>query len=168
MPRTGRQTPAAASLCTGPGTGVRGAAALGLMLTGPRRLQPGDLLVAEEPETHLSPNGQVAMLDILARLARAGIRVVATTHSAWMTERLTSVVMQGEMDPCGKFPTAADTGVWHFRQGPDGSTVEEVPFDWDGSYTPADTEAEWERNHARTEWLCRTGQRSQGDADPCG
>jgi predicted ATPase len=43
--------------------------------------KPGDLVLVENPEAHLHPEGQLAISDLLARAASAGIQVVVETHS---------------------------------------------------------------------------------------
>ena len=43
--------------------------------------KPGSLVLLENPEAHLHPRGQMAMGDLLARAAAAGIQAVVETHS---------------------------------------------------------------------------------------
>ena len=45
-------------------------------------VRPGDLLILEEPESHLHPAAQLQMARGIARLVNAGVRVLITTHSA--------------------------------------------------------------------------------------
>jgi predicted ATPase len=42
---------------------------------------PGDLLLIENPEAHLHPDGQLAMGDLIARAVASGVQVVVETHS---------------------------------------------------------------------------------------
>lgn len=51
-----------------------------------------DLFIVEEPETNLHPDGQRAIADILARLANAGVFVLATTHSDIVLEQIGNAV----------------------------------------------------------------------------
>ncbi len=44
-------------------------------------VQPGNLLLVENPEVHLHPAGQSKIGEFLARVAAAGIQVVIETHS---------------------------------------------------------------------------------------
>ncbi|WP_348266520.1 DUF3696 domain-containing protein [Edaphobacter sp. DSM 109919] len=42
---------------------------------------PGDLLLIENPEAHLHPDGQLAMGELVSRAAASGIQVIVETHS---------------------------------------------------------------------------------------
>lgn len=44
-------------------------------------VRPGDLLILEEPESHLHPAAQRMMARGLVRLVNSGVRVIITTHS---------------------------------------------------------------------------------------
>lgn len=48
----------------------------------------GDLLIIEEPESHLHPAMQATFARELARAVRAGVRIVMTTHSEWFLEQI--------------------------------------------------------------------------------
>ena len=61
-------------------------------------VQPGDVLIIEEPESHLHPAMQVAFTRLLAAVARSGVRVVLTTHSEWVLEALANLVRLSEVD----------------------------------------------------------------------
>ena len=58
---------------------------------------PGDTLIIEEPEAHLHPDMQVKMAVLLARLVRAGVQVVATTHSDWLLQEIANLIREGEL-----------------------------------------------------------------------
>ena len=45
------------------------------------RVNPGDLLILEEPESHLHPAAQRRLARGIVRLVNAGVRVLVTTHS---------------------------------------------------------------------------------------
>ena len=49
-------------------------------------VQPGNVLIIEEPESHLHPAAQVEFTRQLAKLVQAGYRVIITTHSEWILE----------------------------------------------------------------------------------
>ena len=96
-------------------------------------VQYGDTLIIEEPEAHLHPAAQTKIASILARLVRAGVRVIITTHSDWLLEQIGNLIREGEVMKLGKNktePTAwltkEDVGTWWFRGG---EPVTEIPFD---------------------------------------
>ena len=60
-------------------------------------VQPGDLLIIEEPEAHLHPGAQAKIAHILALLIRAGVRVVITTHSEWLLQEIGNLIREGEL-----------------------------------------------------------------------
>ena len=120
-----------------------------LFLRGP--VGRGDTLVIEEPEAHLHPAAQTRMAVALARLVRAGVRVVVTTHSDWLLKEIGNLMRAGELNEAGRpaaddgLPSAlrrSDVGIWLFNQeGPaSGSTVEEIPFDSIEGVEPPDYE----------------------------
>jgi energy-coupling factor transporter ATP-binding protein EcfA2 len=50
--------------------------------------QPNELLIIDEPEMNLHPKAQVQVLEFLAMLANAGLNVLITTHSPYITDHL--------------------------------------------------------------------------------
>ena len=95
-------------------------------------MQPGDTLIIEEPEAHLHPGAQADMAVILARLVRAGVKVIITTHSDWLLQEIGNLIRVGELEKTGEvvseLPTSLQkehVGVWHFQK--DGK-VEEIPY----------------------------------------
>ena len=92
----------------------------------------GDLLILEEPEAHLHPAKQVALIQEVAAWVRSGIKVILTTHSDWVLEGLSNLVAAGETS---KNPglNEDDVGLWLFEAEKDGggSTIREIPWDQD-------------------------------------
>ncbi|MCZ0943087.1 MAG: AAA family ATPase [Gammaproteobacteria bacterium] len=97
---------------------------------------PGDLLIIEEPESHLHPAMQVEFTRQIASLVRSGIRVLVTTHSEWVLEELSNIVLassvpksrQKDAKGNGIALKKSDVGVWAFtpKQKPKGTIVEEI------------------------------------------
>ena len=103
----------------------------------------GDVLIIEEPESHLHPAMQVEVIGRIARIVRAGLRVIVTTHSEWVLDALANIVNASRVaEPAG--PTGDrepvlrphEVGVWRFKSGKagDGVAVEEIEIDDEGMY----------------------------------
>ncbi|MCY4030220.1 MAG: AAA family ATPase [Acidobacteria bacterium] len=110
---------------------------------------PNDLLIIDEPESHLHPAMQVAFTQQIAEMARAGVRVIVTTHSEWVLEALGNVV--GRAEQTGRpnresgpvLLDARDIGVWLFEtaNGVGSSTVKEIALDPDTGLYPSGFDA---------------------------
>lgn len=104
-------------------------------------VQRNDVLIIEEPESHLHPEMQVEFTRVLAGAVNSGLRVILTTHSEWIVETVGNLVelsnlpkRQRESLLGGPYALPAeDVGVWLFRpkRRPRGSVVEEVVRDPD-------------------------------------
>ena len=111
-------------------------------------VNPGDLLIIEEPEAHLHPAAQQKMAAALAFMVRKGLRVLITTHSHYMVEQMSTFVNASHADPEERasklrllgpdvdkdvYLNEDDIAVYDFApQAVDGGTaVREVPFDND-------------------------------------
>ena len=106
------------------------------------------LLIVDEPESHLHPELQAELLRQLARLVREGKRVLITTHSEWVTEELANIVQRSKLEERldrvaepkpGMDEVSlpeADVGVWQFKAGgkSGASTVKEIPIGETGLY----------------------------------
>lgn len=100
---------------------------------------PGDLLIIEEPESHLHPAMQAAFARQLAQVVKAGIRVIVTTHSEWVLDQFANLVRLSDLPQSKRkeFPEADAAlrpdqfGAWLFKpkQRPKGSIVEEIRID---------------------------------------
>ena len=98
-------------------------------------VRKGDVLILEEPEAHLHPESQVELLRQAADWARAGIRVVLTTHSEWVLYELSNIVRVSGANEMGL--RLEDVGLWKFVEKKElgGSVIEEIEFDLDdGGY----------------------------------
>ena len=104
----------------------------------------GNVLIVEEPESHLHPAMQVEFTRQLARLVQSGYRVIITTHSEWVLEELANVVRRSEL-PEHELSTISGSdaalspdsvGVWLFRpkRRPRGSEVVPISLDESGLY----------------------------------
>lgn len=108
---------------------------------------PGDLLIIEEPESHLHPAMQVAFIRSLAEAVRSGIRVLITTHSEWVLEEVANLVSLSRLpeerrkgiDNAQLSLSESDVGAWLFdtRKRPKGSKVEEIRLDKEAGTFPS-------------------------------
>ena len=96
-------------------------------------VHPGDTIIIEEPEAHLHPAAQTKVALTLARLVRAGVRVIITTHSDWLLEQIGNLVREGEVMKLEKnkaepetWLTKEEVGAWWFRES---EPVKEIPFE---------------------------------------
>lgn len=61
--------------------------------------KPGQLLIIDEPESHLSPKNQVLMARLLAFCVNNGIKVLVTTHSDYLIKEINNLIMlHGEFE----------------------------------------------------------------------
>ena len=101
-------------------------------------VQPDDVLIIEEPESHLHPAMQVSFTHYLAAVVKAGIRVIVTTHSEWVLEALANLVRLSEVPEARRSKISGgpalkpeEVGAWLFerKKRPQGSVVKEIPLD---------------------------------------
>ena len=107
-------------------------------------VEPGEVLIVEEPESHLHPDMQAELMRQLVGCVRAGIRIIVTTHSEWLMEELANIVKRSEIPekrrkglPNGDAALHPDkVGVYLFqpRKRPRGSIVSEIFPDERGLY----------------------------------
>ncbi|GAB2636542.1 AAA family ATPase [Emticicia sediminis] len=72
------------------------------------------ILFIEEPEAHLHPKVQVEMMKIFVDLAKSGVKVVMTTHSDFMMNELSNLLLEKKID-------ADKVGNYHLVMGEKGS-----------------------------------------------
>lgn len=102
-------------------------------------LEMGNVLIIEEPESHLHPSMQVDFIRFLARVVQAGVRVIITTHSEWVLEELANLVRlsdlpeedRQEVHGAESALNPNEVGVWLFEHKGRyrGSTLKEIPLD---------------------------------------
>ena len=102
-------------------------------------VQPSDTLIIEEPEAHLHPGAQADMAVILARLVRAGVRVIVTTHSDWLLQEIGNLVLEGLLEDKTDEPASwllpEEVGAWHFQKD---EPVQEILFHPRRGFSPED------------------------------
>ncbi len=130
-------------------------------------VRPGHTLIIEEPEAHLHPEVQTKVALAVARMVRAGIRLVITTHSDWLLAEISNLIRAGELEAPRSGPEAnpadpprllaSEVGVWGFEIDPDSraSTIQELPFKWIGGVEPPKIFDIAEAMHEQTAQLIR-------------
>ena len=108
---------------------------------------PGDVLIIEEPESHLHPGMQAAFTRQLAAVVRSGVRVMLTTHSDYVLEELANLVRMSELPEAQRSDldgaevalSPDEVGVWLFepKKRPKGTVVREIKLDTDSGSFPA-------------------------------
>ena len=133
-------------------------------------VKPGNVLIIEEPESHLHPEKQADFTRQLTSLVNAGIRVIITTHSVWIIEALANIIQVSKLPsnersglPSENYTIDPDDlGIWLFepKNNPKGSVVKEIKLNATAGNFPAGydeiTEAlygEWEEASNRLETL---------------
>lgn len=112
-----------------------------------RIVHEGDLLIIEEPESHVHPEMQVMFAKVIAEIVRHGVRVIVTTHSDWFVDQIGNLVMLSGVPSEERHEITDSTaledsevGVWLFQEvGEDsGSHVTEIDVDPDTGLYPVD------------------------------
>ncbi len=105
-------------------------------------VRQGDLLIIEEPESHLHPGAQTKIAQTLARLVRAGVHVMITTHSNWLLQQISNLIREGELRKQGEstsesadYLKAEEVGAWRFYKD---KPVTELQFDLVEGIEPED------------------------------
>jgi len=62
-------------------------------------IEPGSILIIEEPEAHLHPANQRILAKYLVRLIRKGVYIIITTHSEYLLEQLSNFIMLSKIEP---------------------------------------------------------------------
>ena len=113
-----------------------------------RNVDPGDLVIIDQPESHLHPAMQMAFAERIAEIVLAGVRVVLTTHSEWVLEELGNLVGRAALAERSEGETGAESlderqvGVWLFEPTDGGgSTVKEIALDADTGLYPSGFDA---------------------------
>ena len=105
-------------------------------------IKRGDLLIIEEPESHLHPGAQTKIVQTLARLVRSGVRIVITTHSNYLLQQIGNLIREGELRKEGESTSESadylkkeEVGAWWFHKD---KPVTELPFDLTEGIEPED------------------------------
>jgi predicted ATPase len=79
-------------------------------------------LFIEEPEAHLHPEVQIQLMEIFAELAQAGVKIVMTSHSNYMFNKMNNLIL-------GKKLAADIAQIIVFKETNEGSIATNIPID---------------------------------------
>lgn len=102
-------------------------------------VNPGDLLIIEEPESHLHPESQRRFAQCIAKLIRADVNVLITTHSDYFLAQLGNFIRLGNLSARERvkqgydkedYLKADEVGAYLFdtKQEAGGTIIKELPI----------------------------------------
>ncbi len=74
------------------------------------------VLILEEPEAHLHPKVQIQLMEIFAELTKHNVKVILTSHSNYMFNKLSNMLLAKEIAP-------EKVAVYHMEMTDKGSIV---------------------------------------------
>jgi predicted ATPase len=80
------------------------------------------ILFIEEPEANLHPEVQVQLMEIFAKLVKANIKIVITSHSDYLFNKLNNLILEGKIDIASIQATV-------IKETPQGSLAKDIPID---------------------------------------
>ncbi len=104
------------------------------------KVKPDNVLIVEEPESHLHPAMQVLLIRQLASLVKAGIRVIVTTHSEWILQELANILQRSGLPDSAQNNKISllpnEVGTWLFKpkKRPKGAVVKKIDLEETGLY----------------------------------
>ena len=109
------------------------------------RVVTNNVIIVEEPESHLHPAMQVELTRQLAKLVLAGIRVIITTHSEWVLEELSNIVRKSALSASHRSEVSNgdvllqsdQVGAWLFEsiRHSRGTVIKELCLDTSGLFS---------------------------------
>lgn len=64
-----------------------------------RKIKKGkSILFIEEPEAHLHPNNQIALIEVFAKLIKVDVKLIISSHSNYVFNKLNNLVLGKELD----------------------------------------------------------------------
>lgn len=63
-----------------------------------RLMMSKSILFIEEPEAHLHPNNQIQLIEVFSELAAAGVKLVISSHSNYVFNKLNNLLLSKKLD----------------------------------------------------------------------
>ena len=101
-------------------------------------IRKGQLLIFEEPESHLDPSNQRNVARAIAMLVKAGVNVIVTTHSDIFLNQINNLIQLAKLTPrrrrymgyrATEILSVEDVAAYLFKVGVEGTEVEPVEID---------------------------------------
>lgn len=80
------------------------------------------VIFIEEPEAHLHPEAQVRLAEVFVKLINAGVKLIITSHSNYIFNKLSNMVISGQLDLKQYAPII-------LKETPDGSISHQMQAD---------------------------------------
>lgn len=107
------------------------------------RIEPGSILIIEEPEAHLHPANQRILAKFLIRLVRSGVHVTITTHSDYLLKQLSTFILLSKVSPENRVryeysqedylvPDEVAAYVFHYDKKLGGHAITTIPITEEG------------------------------------
>lgn len=107
------------------------------------QLAPGNVLIVDEPEAHLHPANERRIARVLARLSRAGVRVIVPTHSSTIVHQVSNMVQSRLLSASERASLGIseddvlspdDVALYQFVPERDGVVIREIEYDPEFGY----------------------------------
>jgi predicted ATPase len=89
-------------------------------------IRPDDVLIIEEPESHLHPGAQLRLAQIVCRLVDSGVKVLITTHSDLLLRQIGHLAAQSLVQEKESHLKPSDVIICLLKDGALGSTSERI------------------------------------------
>lgn len=91
------------------------------IILGILKSKPGDVLIIENPESHLHPSGQVQVALLCAKAAKAGVQIIIESHSDHFLNGIRVAIKEEYLNP-------EEVKVHYFKKENGRSNIEEIPI----------------------------------------